>query len=700
MADWKSLQIEIPGKDLLEPVRGALEGLLILLETLKAILDTIKVFLIDFGNPIRALVEALIGLIEELLLSLKATGAFALFHVPNPLEDPNFENHRGFDAFTEVFKQSLYDAKDFNRPQPRPGSTTGGFVLLLVAADAPFTLIGKIKQLMEFFNRDFSSPRYESPQNLKAAPLGPGGDPILSVADVFSKSPTSLGLTWDLPTSSETPDLGFSDVISRVANEFVPPNFLIEKSTGINPTAELLDASELLVAGKAGRVEQGLEKRVAGTTSTAIQRVPLRDTYDDLVIKFTECIVVDTTITGVVGQLGRMRYVDDDVEPGKTYYYRVRAFSGSLDITGDGQINFAAAKAKGGKAEPKVSWPSSSQDPEAICVVGRPSSIVSVTMPPDLGDAATFDVVGNLRRVFQAAFTCDFHRQIQPPALVGEGSLTKLAGPSAGFSSEAVFKSISGAPGSTTAAKLSSLTSVGRVEFPWENRGVRRQAARLADALGSAFLEAGGSTLESFRTLLQAPSGVLSSSNLAGALEKLTSTTAADLEQATTFLAAYEDEPFRQSLLEVVTLLKGLTGGGIPPDWVSVSPLRDIVPWSGEIIYTLLDKIQALVDAFNGVMSELNDFISLLSRKIDTLERLLEQLISVLDVIESLQIGAFVLVVPEIQGTVDDWAAQVDEAGGTVPPSGPGGYSAGVALAYVGPNIAAIKSAFSLMFAA
>ena len=128
--------------------------------------------------------------------------------------------------------------------------------------------------------------------------------------------------------------------------------------------------------------------------------------------------------------------------------------------------------------------------------------------------------------------------------------------------------------------------------------------------------------------------------------------------------------------------------------------MRDIIPWSGEILYSLLDKIQALVDAFKGVMSELNDFISLLTRKIDTLERLLEQLISVLDFIESLQIGAFVLAVPEVEGSVDNWIGALESAGGTVPPNGPGGYSAGVALAYVGPDVTGLKAAFSLIFGA
>lgn len=699
MANWKSLQVEVPGKDLLEPARNTLEGLLILLDTLKAILDTIKTFLIDFGNPIRALVEALIALIEELLLSLKVTGAFALFHVPNPVEDPNFNNHRGFDAFTSIFKQSLYDSKDFNRPQPRPGSTTGGFVLLLVTAEKPFALIGQVKRLLEFFNRGDRSPRYESPQNLKAAPLGPGGDPILSVFEVFTKNPTSIGLTWDLPTSSETPDLGFNDVLSRVENELVPPNFLIEKSKGINPSAELLDVQELLDPGKAGLVEQGVEKQVAGTTSTVTRRIPLRDTYDDLVIKFTENIVLDTTITGVVGELGRIRYVDSDVEPGTTYYYRVRAFSGSLAITSNKQINFADPKSEQGRAEPRVEWPSSNQDPGSACVVGRPSGIVSLRLPNPLTGPATFDVIGNLRRVFQAAFTCDFHRNIRGSEVVtGEESLTKLAGPIATYSSEQLLAQILNAPGNTMAAKISSLTATSSLELPWENRGIQKQSARLADTLGSAFLEAGGTTLETFRELLQLPSPVLGTPTLEAALIKLTSTTGSDLEQGSNFVTAYGDDSFRRALLSVVNVLKSLTGGGLQPDWVSVSPLRDIVPWSGEIIYSLLDKVQALVDAYNGVMGEISDFISLLARKIDTLERLLEQLISVLDFIESLQIGAFVLVVPEVSGSVDNWVAEVDNAGGTIPPSGPGGYSAGVAMAYVGADLGAIKAAFSLIF--
>jgi len=481
MADWKSLQIQVPGKELLAPVGSVLEQLLILLEILKTVLNTIKVFLIDFGNPIKALVDALISLVEELFLSLKVSGVYGLFHVPNPIDDPNFDNHRGFDAFSEVFKASLFDSKDPSRPQPRPGSTKGGFVLLVVTADAPFGLLGRIKQLLKFFNRDFASPRYEAPQNLKAAPLGPEGDPILSIADVLSINPEKIGLTWDLSTSSETPDNGFNDVLSRVANEFVPSNFLIEKST-INPSASVIDISDIKTATSAGRVEQGIVKSVAGTSSRVTQRQLVRDTYDDLVIKFTQYIVLDSTaIESLIGQLGRMRWIDDDVEPNTTYYYRVRAFSGDLALTGDDQIDFEDPEATDGRSEPRVKWPSSSDDPEAECVMGKASGIVAIRVPAPL-TVPTFDVVENLRRIFQASFTCDFHRNSAAP-LTGEGSLTRLAGGSAAFSSELLVAEIQNAPGDTIPTKIASLPAL---EFPWETRSIRRQSARLADSVASA----------------------------------------------------------------------------------------------------------------------------------------------------------------------------------------------------------------------
>ena len=87
-------------------------------------------------------------------------------------------------------------------------------------------------------------------------------------------------------------------------------------------------------------------------------------------------------------------------------------------------------------------------------------------------------------------------------------------------------------------------------------------------------------------------------------------------------------------------------------------------------------------------------------RKIDAMERFIKYLISILDFIESLVVGAYVLKLPQTSGGVNEWFSAIDNAGGQAPPSGPMGYTAGVALAYVGDTLLAsgISAAWNLIF--
>jgi hypothetical protein len=115
-------------------------------------------------------------------------------------------------------------------------------------------------------------------------------------------------------------------------------------------------------------------------------------------------------------------------------------------------------------------------------------------------------------------------------------------------------------------------------------------------------------------------------------------------------------------------------------------------------LYELLAKMQALLDAYSGVIEELKAFIDLIIRKIDTLEQFLQYLISILDFVLSLQVGFYILTVPKTSGDTTEWVTLIQNAGGSPPPSGAGGYTAGVALAYVAPNVDAFASAFDLIF--
>jgi hypothetical protein len=727
VANWHPFIVQVPGKDLLEPVRNVLETLVIFLDVLKAILDTVKVFLVDFGNPIKALVEALIKLIEELFLSLKTSGVYAYFDVPDPTSDPNFNKYSGgFKAFTERFKGSLFDAQDFNRPQPRQGSTQSGFVILLVDASSPYALLARIKQLLRFFGREFTSPRYEPPVNFKALPVGTKGDPIFAVPKIFTDGPIkAVQLQWSLPTSMGTPDPGFTDLVTRAAAEFVPPNFLIERST-INPASKKIDISELSDPSSTGIVQITQESPLSVGTSRkpAMRTTLLRDEYGDSVVKFQKYTVIDQlSVTGLMGQLGKFRYIDTDVTPNTTYYYRVRAFSGDLKVSGDqlafptqDQLTFSIES-----AAKVMKWPSTVAS-ESV-VMGKASGIMPATVPFSI-NPATFDVIGDLVKLFETAFSLDFHLELDPKSLfdsngipyggtspiqIGRGSLMNLASSLAMFESLRTVGDLSRAPTINEAFQPDPITDL-YPERPWENSSVQKQAARLANAVASSLLQAGGEALNGFRSIMQnslpagpiSTGGTLSGANTLEAVVKgfttVSDVPSENLKASETFVKGYYDASLRLNVLAGIQYIKTYSLGGIPVDWISVVPLRDIVPWSGQLIYDLLAKINALLDAFNGTMAELTAFIDLLERKIATLERFLEFLINILNFIESLDMGAYVLSVPELNGTANSWVQAIDTAGGTKPPSGPGGYSAGVALGYVAPDITAFKTAFSLIF--
>ena len=714
--------------------------MLTFLEILKVILNTIKTFLVDFGNPIKALVLALIKLIEELFLALKATGVFAYFDIPDPSVDPNFDRFRGgFESFLERFKGSLYDTKDFNRPQPRT-STTSGFVLLVVDASNVMTLVMRIKQLMRFFGKSFNSPRYEAPANFKVVPVGAAGDPIFAVASIFTDGPIeAVQLQWTLPSSAETPDPGFNDVVGQVGAEFVPPNFIIEKSVDVNPSSAKIDIGELGSDTAAGIVEYDqpvnvdtkLASRFAKRDGAQVlARQTLRDDAGEPVVKFQQYLKVGTGID-VLGQLGRFRYIDTDVQKDKTYYYRIRAYSGALDINEAGKkLNNMPTSFKqlnsGMEANSQqrfFKWPSSSSDDEVV--MGKPTGIIRTTLPPDTGD---FDVVENLRRLFKTCFSLDFHIPMppttpggNPPAFdsqgaptgdtpvnfVGMGSLTNQAGQLAAFEGQLVLELIAGldSPGSA----LSDQT----VTMPWQRFNVRRQSGRIADGISSAILQAGGTNVFTLRDFMRGPlprGPISTQGTLAGktTLEQivLAFTSPEDAEEntaqtLTTFQDAYYSDPaLRQNLLVVVQFLKNFSLGGAPVDWISIAPLRDIIPWAGQFLYDILDKIQALVDAYKGFLDEILAFIELIERKINALERFIQFLIEILDFIESLQFGVYLLAANGLSGDASTWVTEIDNAGGTKPSSGPGGYSAGIGLAYVSVDPGPFVAAFSLIFGA
>lgn len=720
--NWESLAIQIPGEDLLEGARAAMEALMVYLEVVKAILETVKVFLVDFGNPIKALVEALLQLVLDLFESLRRTGLYGWFDVPDPLVDPNFNRFvGGFQAFISRFKAGLYDSRDPNRPQPVSGATNGGFLIIVADAEEPLALMRRMEVLLRFFGKEFTTPQYQAPANFKVLPVGKAGDPILSIDKIFEDQPTSIVVEWTLPPATPPGDPGFSDLIQAASMNFLPPRFLIEKSE-VNPAVGEVDVAQLDQADVAGPVvmNQVTQFRERGTGPYVVRKIKLADQYGDPFIKFQKYIVVDPsneTATFLLGQLGTFRYIDSEVEQNKTYHYRVRAYSGSLAVSGT-SVSFEAPKINVIDQVPFIEWPA--QDSNDKPVMGRSSPVAPIMIPtyPD-----KFDVIETLNRLFQTAFSLNFHLPMPPdaefdeettlpvdPTNIGKQSLTSLAGPLTSFQAiPLIGDTISRVTDVTAAFQRDPATGL-LPEPPWVDSRVVRNSARLANIVASAMLQANAAV--AFKALMEGdfPKGIpvvdkLKATNIAQMVFQITEVQ--DAEEAgqkavqdagVLYSNVFADPTVRLNVLAASDFCKAFTLIGAQPDWIQVSVLRDIAPWSGQLIYELLAKMQALTDAYAGVMAELKAFIDLVEAKIDTLERFLQYLVSILDFIEGLSLGFYILNVPETGGGIGEWVSLIDNAGGTRPPSGPGGYTGGVAIAYVAADVTPYAKALSLIF--
>ena len=716
-ANWEAFTVQLPAQQLLEPVRNVLETLLLFLEILKTLLDSIKALLILFGNPIIALVQALIALITTLFNALKQTGLYAWYDVPNPFVDPNFNRHLGgYQALVTRFNASLVDVRDPNRPQPVAGGDQGGFLLLVVDATNIQTLVKLVTILLKFFGKDILSPQFRPPSNVKVLPAGAKGDAVLSIVKVFSSQPKALVIEWSLGTVQKSGDSAFQDVFSSLGNEFIPPAFLIEKSA-VNPN-QTIDASELSSIASAGIVTMSVPTNfeLRGQAGMTVYRtIKIPDYFQNPFIKFQQYIAISpTTNTSsfIAGQLGTFRYIDTDVTPGQTYWYRVRAYNGDLTINGD-VVPFAPPQQDPITGRWYIAWPGGT--PSAN--VGKSSAVHSARIP--VYPSGTFNVLSNLQALFQLAFSLNFHLPPipgdtldqtgnatgdTPTSEIGKGSLTQLAGALTSFAAVPLLGAAAGA--GAVASNFSPDPATGQLPpAPWQTYNVTANATRLANIVGGAILNANNATAFQQYMLAPypkspAPSGT-GYNNISSLVLGVTvnSTNEQTMRNALTVYGnIFADVGTRLNVLAAINYIKTFTLGGAPPDWMTISILRDIVPWSGQMLYELLAKIQALVDAYQGIVQEIVAFINLIERKINVLEQFIEYLVSLLDLILSLEIGLFVLFVPQISGNVSAWISAVQSAGGTPPPSGPGGYSAGVAIAYILPDVTAMAAALSLIF--
>lgn len=720
MADWSTFSLQIPGKDLMQQIQNILETLTVFLDILKAILETVKTLLVLFGNPIYALVQVLLALITNLLNTLQRTGLYIYLDVPNLAKDPSCKKQAGgFQGFKQRLKASLVDTHDPNRPQPIAGFLTGGFILMVIDTDGVLQLITLIQLLLRLFGQDLLAPHYAAPANVKALPVGSKGDDLLSITQVFTDPPKAIAIEWSLPSTQPTSnDPGFKGLANQISTEFIPPKWIIEKSL-IPPVTEVTDSqlTDPTAAGFVTTTQNSSFLDPRNKNQPIKKKIRLKDEYNDPFVKMQKYIVVDVstnTASFLLGQLGTFRYIDTDVVPDQAYFYRVRAFSGSLAINGT-TVSFSKPEQNmnsGGKF--LLRWPST--DPTQPVIVGRASAVIRARIPK----IPPFDVLGNLTALFLTAYSLDFQLPANPtdtfdsqglpsgstpPNHVGLGSLADQAGILADDSQIQLLTQLS---------QASSLTAISNPvtgkppQMPWQMRSFKFQSNRLTITVASAMTASGSSFLSGFQDLMTGglPGGPMAvtwpspTTNLSQLCLAFTATnpdgTVSDAT-AQAFQKAYMDPHVRLNILAGIRYIKTFTLGGKGPDWIAVSLLRDIIPWAGQFIYDIIAKIQALADAFQGIIKEITAFIDMIERKIDTIERFIQFLISILNFLESLEVSFSLLFVPSVDGDISNWIAAIDQAQ-NAPTSGPLGFTGGIGIAYLAPDISAIVTALKLIF--
>lgn len=229
------------------------------LALVKAVLNIIKIFLIDFSDPLKFIVQALIALVENFLADFRAAGIYRLAIIPgdkriNPRQTPQyytdidestlqeifgsvsdyFDSVRGgSSAFISKVIGSFDDPADGNRPQFTSDSQAGCLVLASDSDDLT-EILDFVTRIARIFQFEFKT-QFDPPTNINAI-AGNGkvqlnfaaNDGFLSNANLVFRSEVSGGTPTDPPSQ---------DTFGRTVREYQ----LVGIVNTVSQLAEALD---------------------------------------------------------------------------------------------------------------------------------------------------------------------------------------------------------------------------------------------------------------------------------------------------------------------------------------------------------------------------------------------------------------------------------------------------------------------------
>lgn len=768
MANWSVITFNFDIFDpLTPPLEAALSGLELAEAFLEALLDLIKPFMLDLLNPLKAIIAALLAAVRAIVNQIRSTGIAILLVHPD-FSQPDFSAtlnsvSGAYPGFESKVVAKFYDTVDVFRPQYPPGSSVAMLIFYL-GADSPGDLIGLIYALLSLIKHPIQLSSLPAPVDVKAGPVNQSGDAISQFRNLFdSDLDQAVQLEWRMPQGPSGSGLaGFIGQISAFYNSFRFPNFIIERhgpfpqDDGDDQLSQqgetiLIDTNSTTLGTNVDTLTEryGFPKVNSKVAVREEDGTVLRVFNNKRPIKFggsgeavdgdpigspTSALSADTALIRGIAT-GTYKYLDEDpdLKPGKTYFYRVRAFFGDatdyLALTSpDPVLASNAGLVQSGNSQimryaPKLN-------------LSNPSRTVKAFVPR-VSDDTAFQAYTNVYDAIVAGLLLNFDL---PPATAGDtlfqqdqktgwGTLGIVAGQmgAAKLIGSKTFPDSPGVPPflnlapsdflkasvgdtsigqnvlfSSTARRLANMVVEKLYQNPtftdvlvnqW-NSGVSEVVNRIIDEQTIWYVPAivGGITPEQARSinfyldLEDGSSGVVDADGKRNILGPIPLTPSEFSDFSVTVEERLDLANFIRSALSVVSAQTGYLS------WYSVT-VGDLFPALTPFIFDFEQFLLALLKAINSALEELKDIIETLLQKVRALKQIIETILALLELL-NVNVAVSVLSTSTTNGSADSLVQDLIQSQNK-PGSSPYGLHSGMVLTAGGPGegfIAAIKT--------
>jgi hypothetical protein len=762
LASWSTIRVKFDiFQPLLPPVEGALQALEAVEAVLEAILALLKPFFLDLGNPLRALVALLLAAVRALINQIQSTG-FSVLLVHPDFSQPDFSGvlysvSGAYPGFESKVVGKFHDTSDEFRPQYPPGSSVAMLVLYL-GADSPGDLMGLLFSLLALIKHPINLSGLPAPVSLTAKPVNQSGNAITQFRQLFEPGlKQALQLEWRMPQSaSGQSSQGFAGQAVSLYNQFRFPNFVVER-TGpfpqdqgqpqLSPQGEVVRIP--VSSQTVGKVVDGVAARYdypsVGSLSTLREqdgsvykhfptRIPIKfgaggkATSGDTGGSSSS---VDSALDLVGGiATGVYRFLDEDpvLRPGKTYYYRVRAFFGDSKDYVDATVGSLSA------AGSPIVFTDGNQRrlrTSSKMTIGRPSPVAKGFVPRALrdpsGNSLAFNAYTDVYRAVQAGLLLNFDMPaVFPPGSglsnsvfrneqrTGWGTLGSVGGqvgslksayPNSNFLRDSVvFKATSRRLANKVATVLANTPQL-------VDMLARQWTSTVQDVVGRLVPDVTGTTLRDSAPIVgQTPWAFV------GVVGGVTQHVAQKIEAYLAAEESYSDgaplngpcplRPVagatsvsveeRQALADFLhSSLSTVSTQTSYLSWYSLT-VGDLFPALIPFVFDFEQFLKSLLKAFASALQEILDVVETLAQKIEALAqvlRTLDEIIRILDV--SLTVS--VLSLSSSNGSADSLVQDL-QASEDKPGSSPFGLHSGMVMTFGGPGAGSVAALDAIGF--